>query len=199
MPIVPNSRPRLTTQELKAYLKKLKINIDDFPLLIVGIRGYYLNTMGATGKNDRGIYDDAIYVVTQNTSTSFNGNTDPSTYKKGSGKGSGKGMAKLKTGLWRAHKFGKHKDKYEALIQTGGEVTVIRDGNPDYEDTGSFGINIHKGGPLSTSSLGCQTIHPNQWDAFYALVSSEAKRIFGADQFRKIVVPYLLVENDGTI
>jgi hypothetical protein len=195
---VPNSRPRMSTERLREIIKTLNIDLSQYPLFLVGVRGYYLNSMGEGNKNDRGIYDDAIFIVSPNAAVSFNANTDPSVVRKGKGTGAGKGMAKLKNGLWKAHQFGKHKT-YEALIQTGGQVTVIRDGTPDYEDTGWFGINIHRGGYNTTSSEGCQTIHPSQWDSFYALVSSEAKRLYGNTQFRKVIVPYLLIENDGTL
>jgi lysozyme len=123
----------------------------------------------------------------------FNANTDPSRYRKGQGKGAGKGMASLKLGVYRAHNLGKHKGQYEALIQTGGPVTVIRDGNPPYEDSGYFGINIHKGGFNTTSSEGCQTIHPTQWPSFIAGVTDQVKRLYGKP-WRTVKIPYVLVE-----
>ena len=40
--------------------------------------------MGKKNVNDRGIYDDGIFVISPDTFTSFNGNTDPSVrYKTG--------------------------------------------------------------------------------------------------------------------
>ena len=103
-------------------------------------------------------------------------------------------MASLKPGLWPVYRFGLHgKSQYFALCQTGGKVTVVRDGEPDYEDTGYFGINIHRGGYNTTSSLGCQTIHPTQWDSFISLVKDQAQRLRGAD-WKGTSVTYALVE-----
>jgi lysozyme len=48
-------------------------------------------------------------------------------------------------------------------------------------------INIHRGGHNTTSSLGCQTIPPSQWDAFYAAVSGEMKR------YNLKTIPYVLI------
>lgn len=70
---------------------------------------------------------------------------------------------------------------------------LLRDGTPPYEDTGDFGINIHRGGYGTTSSLGCQTIHPEQWDSFITLAMDQAKRYFGSE-WKKRVVPYVLLE-----
>lgn len=174
------SAPKLPYSDAVKYLVKAGVG-DDVALL--GIRGYYKRTMGNPTKNDRGIYDDAIFLVSKDIFVSFNANTDPSIYRKG--------VAVLKPGLWK-YRLGIHGlsrpvgQRYKALVQAA-EVTVQRD--ELYDDTGWFGINIHRGGERGTSSLGCQTIVPSQWDAFIMLVEREMKR---AEQK---VVPYLLVEN----
>lgn len=187
---LPGARPRLSERELVDRLKPLGLTAAD-RLFVVGIRGYYRDTMGKVGANDRGLYDDAIFIVAPGLHfSSYNANVDPSAYRLGKGIGAGKGMASLKPGLWRAHKFGLHKGQYPALIQTGGKVTVHRDGAPSYDDTGWFGINIHKGGINTTSSEGCQTIPPAQWPAFIANMDDLAKRL----GLRSAVIPYALLE-----
>jgi lysozyme len=146
---------------------------------LVGIRGYY---HADHSDNQRGIYDDAIFLVTPQDFVSFNANVDPSVFRTG--------IAKLKAGVWMyqpgIHGLSKPKDRqYTALVQAA-EVTVIRDGKGP--DTGYFGINIHRGSHSSTSSLGCQTIAPQQWDAFISLV----RRAINASG--RAVIPYLLNE-----
>jgi lysozyme len=196
--VVPNSKPRLSSTALRKLIESFQIDRTKFPVVVIGIRGYYLNTLGKAGANDRGIYDDALFIDTPQATVSFNANTDPTSFRKGKGKGSTKGMAILKPGLWMVHKFGLHKGKYLALVQRLGHVTVIRDGDPDYEDTGDFGINIHKGGLNSTGSEGCQTIHPAQWDSFITLVKDQVVRYHGT-QWNKVIIPYVLIENKGNI
>lgn len=194
MGIVPQTTPRLGYGELAERVGGIGFSLADNPVTIVGIRGYYRDTMGVSGRNDRGIYDDAIFLVTPGHFASYNANTDPSVYRAGQGKGSGKGMARLNPGVWRAHRFGLHRGKYMALIQTGGSVTVTRDGTPDYADSGWFGINIHRGGYNTTSSLGCQTIYPAQWAAFIESAQDQARRFFGP-QWKQTTIPYVLLEN----
>ena len=177
---VPRSKPHMSHAEIVAKAEGLGLDRRAHPFFVAGIRGYYRNLLGAPGINDRGIYDDALFLVSPFGFASYNGNTDPSRVRKGRGTGAAKGMAVLKPGLWRAYRFGLHRGQYLALVQTGGPVTVLRDGDPPYPDTGLFGINIHRGGWNTTSSLGCQTVHPAQWPAFIALAQDLAKRHFGA-------------------
>lgn len=193
MPITPSERPRLTSAELRALIEPFKIDRDKFPLVVVGIRGYYKNTMGAPGVNDRGIYDDAIFIDTAQATVAYNGNTDPSAYRPGNGTGAQKGMATLNVGAWFVHRFDLHSGKYLALCQRAGQVTVTRDGISPRLDTGNFGINIHRGGYNTTSSEGCQTIHPAQWDSFIQLAVDQAKRYF-PNTWKTAVIPYVLVE-----
>lgn len=186
-------KPRLSTADLQVKLQPFNLDRTKYPMIVVGIRGYYRNSMGAPGVNDRGIYDDAIFIDSPSAMVAFNGNTDPSRFRKGTGTGNTKGMATLNPGAWFVHRFDKHNGKYLALCQREGVVTVTRDGDPPYQDTGMFGINIHRGGFNTTSSEGCQTIHPNQWDSFIALAVDLAKRYSG-DKWNKTVIPYVLLE-----
>jgi hypothetical protein len=60
------------------------------------------------------------------------------------------------------------------LVQAA-PVTVVRD---DKEETGWFGINVHRGGPATRGpgSEGCSVLPPAQWPAFITLVETELKR-----------------------
>ena|SRR5436190_13112633 len=182
MKIVPPSRPLQTRAQTDALIAG-RITIDPKHVYLLGVRGYYRDTMGAPGKNDRGIYDDAIILRSPTSHVAFNANTDPSVARKH--------IAVLKAGVWMyqvgTHGLSKPKaQQYTALVQAG-EVTVIRD--QEGPDTGFFGINIHRGSVSGTSSLGCQTIFPDQCPAFIALVQSELKRA------GQKIIPYVLVEN----
>ena len=193
---LPPSRPRLSYGELVERLAPLGLDTDRDPVFVVGIRGYYRDTMGEAGVNDRGIYDDAIFLVSSVHFSSYNANTDPSSSRRGSGTGASKGMASLDPGLWRVHRFDRHKGKYLALCQQAGPVRVSRDGvSGDYADTGDFGINIHNGGWKTTSSSGCQTLHPSQWPSFIAAAVDQAQRHYG-DRWNKVTIPYALLEDD---
>jgi lysozyme len=177
--IVPKSTPRQSHADTLRLLAAH--NIKD-KVAIVGIRGYYKDTMGKKGQNDRGIYDDAIFIIAPECYVSFNANCDPGAFRKG--------IANLKAGVWK-YKIGVHglsKPKplrYKALVQAD-KVTVARDNVGD--ETGFFGINIHRGQRSSTSSLGCQTIYPDQWSSFIETIQAQLER------HEQRVVPYLLVE-----
>jgi len=199
--IIPASRPRLSSAELQELLAPYKIDRVKYPLILVGYRGYYLDTMGKPGVNDRNLYDDAIFVDSPQGMVAYNGNTDPSGYREGYGfTEQTKGMASLMANtVYYAHQLGTHRTKwdpigYPAIVQTAGPVTVIRDGKPPYRDTGRHGINIHRGGDTRTGSAGCQTIPPAQWPSCYALTSDLAKRYYG-EKWRDAVIPYVVLEN----
>lgn len=192
MQIVPAEKPGLSKSELHSLMAPYNIDRIKYPLVVVGIRGYYKNSMGAPNVNDRGMYDDAIFIDSAQATVAYNGNTDPSAYRLGTGTGPKKGIASLNPGAWFVHRFDLHKGKYLALCQRAGVVTVTRDGTPPYADTGFFGINIHRGSYHTTSSEGCQTIHPSQWDSFITLAEDQARRYSGGS-WKSLVVPYILI------
>ncbi len=177
--MIPQSRPQQKREFSEKYLRKAGV-ADQLALL--GVRGYYKDTMGEKGKNDRGIFDDAIFVISPSAYVSFNANTDPSVYREG--------IAVLLPGLYRYRK-GKHGISkgggYPALRPATKDeaLPVMRDGKGI--STG-YNINIHRGSNTSTSSLGCQTLPPSQWSAFQALVYEQM------DRYSQTTIPYLLIE-----
>lgn len=142
-------------------------------LIVVGIRGFY-ESMGSRNSNNRGIYDDAQFVVTPNRIVSYQGNTDPGGFRRGSGTGRNKGMACLNTGVWF---YGKGPHRGASSFRQCCPFTVTRDGTPNYKDTGWFGINWHTGGDRSTSSLGCQTNKPRDFANLRSYIYSELDRL----------------------
>lgn len=189
MKVTPNSKPNITDSMVDEILKHYEVDRAKYPVVLIGIRGYYQDSMGKPNMNDRRMYDDAAVWVTPKGHMTFNFNTDPNGYRAGEGVGSKKGMASLKDGVWR-YKMGTHYGSIpHKAFRQAAPVMVMRDGKSGhYSDFGWFGINIHRGGKNSTSSLGCQTVPSDQWDSFKALGYAELK---GHNQSE---FPYILID-----
>jgi lysozyme len=171
--MIPSSRPQLPKQTAERYLLINGVDIRR-DVALLGIRGYYLDSMGARAKNDIGIYDDAFFIVGPEVYVSFNANTDPSRHRHG--------IATLLPGVYPYRK-GRHGISrgpgYPALrpATTGERLPVSRIGEARVPSArAGVAINIHKGSRNSTSSEGCQTIHPSQWESFIFTVYDQMKR-----------------------
>lgn len=173
------TRPKLSEQEARSIVAPLNLPVK---VILLGIRGYYKRTMGDPNKNDRGIYDDAHFIIAPGFFQSFNANTDPSVFRKG--------IAVLKPGVhwYRKGNHGISKGPgYPALrpATPGERLPVTRDGIGD--DWG-IALNIHRGGFKKTSSEGCQTIPPSQYDSYQ-------KKVYELmDQHKQKTIPYVLIE-----
>ncbi len=151
------------------------------PVMVLAIRGYYMNTMGKPGTNDRGIFDDCFALIGPNYYKTFNGNCDPSKEKPG--------IATLLPG-WHEFRPGLHnyKNPYEAFrTANAAEVTpVLRDGKNGIQQ--GHTINLHAAGEFNTNSAGCQTVFKPQWKEF----KEDAYRIL--KEMNQKTLPYLLLE-----
>lgn len=182
--ILPPNRPQQPRATSLAYLARHGVDITKPAFL--AMRSYFEDSMGVPDQNDRGIYDDAIFLVTPDQYLAFNANTDPSVFRKG--------IATLVPGVYPYrlgwHKRGK-KGEHLALrpATRNEELPVTRDGILDPEP--GVAINLHRGSLTSTSSEGCQTVHPHQWEEFYKAVSKAMKR------FAMPTIPYCLIEQQG--
>lgn len=179
--ILPANTPRLALAQVAEIIAKSGVKD---AVVLVGVRGYYRDSMGKPGVNDRGIYDDALFVLSPTHFSAWNGNTDPSRVREG--------VASLVPGIHR-YKKGNHGISrpgggYPAFrpATRGEELPVKRDGVSNPKP--GVAINIHRGGINTTSSEGCQTIPPEQWDSFYSALSGELKR------HNQKTFPYVLVE-----
>lgn len=98
-----------------------------------------------------------------------------------------RGAARIEFGQYRSWQVGMHNGDHEALVQTGGTVTVRRDHNNDMirtndpTHTGHFGINIHHGwnasvNAIGRTSAGCAVI-PNvaQFQQFMRTVKADPR------------------------
>jgi len=153
-----------------AAMRKRGFKVDDVP---GNPNVVYVEGMGPDGtKNDNtpNQFNDARFVIMfgqdgrPKIAGAWEATTEPGRYWTENPMNS-KGAARIKFGQYTAWQVGMH-HTHEALVQTGGNVTVCRDLNEDYkregdkEDTGQFGINQHWGydfpkNDLGQSSAGC--------------------------------------------
>ena len=100
------------------------------------------------------------------------------------------GVARLVPNQYRgAYAVSMHRGKYQALCQRLKNVTVWRDKNRDMnfdeiiQDTGMFGINIHKAGTVSNFvenwSEGCQVFKRTKDFNDFMVLINRAKEIHG--------------------
>lgn len=178
--------PKMTREDV---LKELSAypELDQYKVKVLGIRGYYKKGMGDPSKNDRGIYDDAMFIVGPDFFAAFNANVDPSSERFG--------IATLVAPQIIFYKEGTHgisgSNPRQAFRQDSFGIRVLRDGKPgEHKDSAAsaFWINIHDGGFTTTSSEGCQTLPKAQWPKFNSDLKAQLKK---ADQKR---FPYLLIE-----
>ena len=124
--MLPNSTPNASREIVVQALIDQELWRDDriTRLSVVGVRGYYNNSMGKKNVNDRGIYDDGLFIISPDTFTSFNGNTDPSVQYKA-------GRAMLRSPQRVVYKPGYHgygrRSGHPAFRQQN-DVVVRRDG-----------------------------------------------------------------------
>lgn len=199
MSVIPPAKPQ---EKRRDTIARIPLDIlQKYHVILIGVRGYYRDTMGDVGKNDRGIYDDAIFVIVnpvlpvgavgaagdtsdQGEFLSFNANTDPSASDKAK-----PDVAVLCPGV-HFYKQGRHRitrpPSYPAFrpATKDEELRVTRNGQPSI----AFAINIHKGSNTGTSSMGCQTIPPSQWDSFQTTV------YMLMDRYAQKVIPYVLCQ-----
>ena len=140
---------------------------------VIYTKPYQLNIVGKRSKNTiPNKFDDKLFVFWKNDENKWEGNkyditTDPATYFLENPL-SNLGSAILKEGQYvDSYGIGMHRNSYEAVVQKK-PVVVIRDYNRDAildfnngkEETGLFGINIHKAGKntqeIGKYSAGCQ-------------------------------------------
>ncbi len=182
---VPKSKPQQGRDATLAMLSDLLKDLPEtkWPLIAFGIRGYYLDTMGKKGANDRGIWDDAngwIERTGDKTFAIFNANCDPTvTYRKGVGSIHAPQIVWFKKGL--------HKGR--PAFRQADEMLVDRDGVGTVKAGVGCAFNWHDSLSGGTSSLGCQTNPKDQFTAARELGYMLLKKHYP----KTLTFPYLLV------
>lgn len=166
--------------ELRTEFKRL--NYIWFPFMLIGVR---------SKANIPDQFDDLIGVIKNDNITWFSCTTNPGTHWL-KNLLNPKGAALLKPNQYiNTWQIALHQGKYEALCQRK-PVTVYRDGDKDniaevtkVEDTGLFGINIHRANPSAISkiidkwSAGCQVLNnPNEFKELLRLCKLSGQKEF---------------------
>jgi hypothetical protein len=141
--------------------------------------------------NEKNKFDDYFYLIKGPIMYVYSGTTNPGTHWL-KNLLNPKGTAVLKPGQYvDAYQLGLHQGKYEALVQRK-PVTVYRDGDKDdtaeeqgKEDTGLFGINMHRANSAAISkfidkwSAGCQVLdNPEQFKTLISSCKTTGRKAF---------------------
>lgn len=159
---------------------------------------YQLNIVGV--RNDSttpNSFDDTMYIFWKDDAGKWQGKfynitTDPGTYWLNNPENP-QGTAILKEGQYiNSHQIGLHRGNYKALTQKN-PVTVLRDYDRNAvldfvngkEDTGLFGINIHRASATGTTktidkySAGCQVFENADDFANFLSLADKHKDLYG--------------------
>lgn len=163
---------------------------------------YRLNIWGFRANTEKpNSFDDELHVFTNVSKTGkpnwaylvFKITTDPGTYWLKNPMNP-QGTAILKAGQYRdVYQIAKHRGKYYALCQRNGKVTVIRDYNRNAvldfnngrEETGMFGINLHRARKLGETytidrfSAGCQVFKNANDFNFFMKMCEVHRKLYG--------------------
>lgn len=171
--------PKITHAACVSLLRANSVDIDKEGVALLAVRGYYRDSEGKPGVNDRRVWDDIIVIVLRDQVFRYQANVDPSIYQFR--------VASLVPGVYEIVKH-LHKGRY-ASFQIVRDV-VRRDG-VEGVDIGRHGINIHYDSEhLPTGSLGCLTLRKSQYWPFQ-------KRLYSYfAKFDKQTVKLVLIEND---
>ena len=163
--------PQLPAERVLEIVSENRVPRDRYPVCVVAIRGYRLDSLGKPGANDRDVFDDALFIVTPDRIIPFNGNTDPAGWKNG--------RATLVPGIHifgiGPHNVSKGPSRMYPAYRQCEPFTVTRDGRGNTRFSGYFGIDLHKahgwfGSFGRVDSLGCQTVPtesgPLGWTTF---------------------------------
>jgi hypothetical protein len=160
---------------------------------------YKLNIVGYRSNTTKpNSFDDFIFTFYKNKDNQWEGFESPATTDTGTywleNPMSSKGSALLKEGQYKdVYAIDLHRGKYKAVTQRLGNVTVYRDYNRDAvldfnngkEETGMFGINIHRANSTGTTktvdknSAGCQVFaNVDDFNKFMQM-AEESKNRYG--------------------
>lgn len=181
-----SGQPKMTKEDVLKEMSSYP-ELNNYKVKVLSIRGYYKKSMGDPGKNDRGIYDDAMFIVSPDFFDAFNANVDPSSERFG--------IATLVAPQIIYYKVGIHgisgSNPRQAFRQDSFGIQVLRDRKQGIHRDSSaspFWINIHDGGFTTTSSEGCQTLPKEQWPDFNKNLKDQLSK------YNQIRFPYLLIE-----
>lgn len=186
----PQQSADITREVIKQHLHLIPAEHQGDATVLLGVRGYFLDSKGKVGENDRGVFDDALFVVSPRGVWSFNANVDPSIYKHRRASYKANQAVSFKQGI---HGWSKPPNRRYKAFEQVSVADVHRDNfGPD---RGDFHMNIHRGSSSGgTSSAGCITVpYGEQWDQFFERACEEM------DQDAQDLIWLILLEYQGGV
>lgn len=179
----PQQSAGITTAIIEKYRRLLPDHAAHHAFIGVAVRGYFRDSKGRAGRNDRGIYDDALFLLGPAGHDAYPFNVDPSRHRKGIASIRPNQAVCYKPGL---HGYRRKGGPYPAFRQHE-KCWVHRDKGRD--QFGMFHVNLHRGGWNGTSSLGCMTVERGIWLTVRDKIKAHMKAA-KQDTFYVIVLEY---------
>lgn len=167
---LPQQPDDITRQVIEEWKHLIPEKHRDNPVVLLAVRGYFRDSMGKVGENDKGIFDDAAFLVSPRGVWAYNFNVDPSRDRKRIAQYKAPQAVSFKQGI---HGHSKPKARRYRAFEQVSKAHIHR--HAVGKDYGDFSMNIHRGSKSGgTSSAGCCTVpYGKQWDDFFAQACKE--------------------------